>query len=177
MTFKYTAAVAAALVMCASAPGLAASVTLDFHLVIDAGSDSIAGGTNTPPFAGSLIVDDGLFGQSGVTPDAFSFAFFDRTVTDVSSGFNYVDVDLSATGQILAVDIGYDSAFDLSFDSVSSNTLNFAYDYTNGGTGSGMFVDGVIPSKPPVDGVIPLPATAFLMIGGLLGLAGLRRRR
>lgn len=176
MMLKCKAALAAVLFVCAGTSALAAPVDFDFTLEILSGSGP-SGSTGTPPFSGSLTVDDSEFGSTMVSPTTFSFDFFDRTINPAaySSASGDLFVDLTAGGDIAGFIVNYDSANDLSFDTDERiSPFFFRFDY-NGGGGSGNFVIGT--PTPPSTPQVPLPATAPLLLGALLGAGFIARRK
>lgn len=112
-------------------------------------------------------------GGSGVFLDSLDLGAWpnaDRqlgfTVTDLLNGNQLFDTGLVTVSGAIR------SSFNLALQSTVGLKVTFLGDFYNGG------VDNIVygATEPPVP-PIPLPASAFLMIGGLAGLAALRRRR
>lgn len=164
-----TLAAATCLALATASSSFAAIVDFDY---------SITNGTET--VTGTIFgLDDSGNGTSPAMSVTADFPTYSEFVFDIPSA-NFNDFTVT-NGEITFADF-------VSF----SATVNGTYGYLNIYNGLGTFVigmteiivqqpivftqHGVVPNDPPVSAV-PLPAGGLLLLSGLAGIAGLKRRK
>lgn len=198
MRFEALRGAAAAVAVLMAAPAVADPVTYTFHATVDAGT---ADGLTPGPFdgqtgTGSFTFDpDDLPGGTGVLP-GLSFlpppldADFDFEISIFGGTFTTSDANNIDSKGALSVIAGEPTALAFNIDKdvepiPSGLPLNGvdAFGTINGSTlvASEKDFDFEVSLYARGQGqepdIIPLPATGVLLIGGMVGLAALRRRK
>jgi hypothetical protein len=121
---------------------------------------------------GEIDIDDNVSGHDALYLYAEDFALSGPVAAGISLGFGYVNPTLFDSSQTAHVS---DALTDLpwSVDAYGSTDFYFFAGVDGAGAGDYLELDGPITGMA----LIPEPATAALLAGGLAGLAGWARRR